>query len=206
MPLSGLDVILGMNWLSSNCAIINFLDKIISIAKQPMSINSSISNSIVFVVSYLKSLVEGAQGYILLFCARVEVENDALAIHVVCKFQDVFHGEVSSLPPNRDVEFNIDLVPGSGPVLVAPYRMSPLEFSELKKQLEKMLEKGFIKPSVSPWGASVLLVKKKDGSMRLCVDNKQLNKVTIKNKYPLPRIYDILDQLRGVVEQTSKTD
>ena len=123
-----------------------------------------------------------------MFFVKLEVENEVLAIPVVCKFQDVFPGEVSSLPPNKDVKFNIDLVPGSGPVSVPPYRMSPLEFSELKKQLEEMLEKGFIRPIVSPCGVQVLLVKKKDGSMRLCVDFRQLNKVTIKNKYSLPRI------------------
>ena len=82
---------------------------------------------------------------------------------------------------------------------IAPYRMSPLELAELKKQIEELLDKKFIRPSVSPWGAPVLLVKKKDGTMRLCVDYRQLNKITIKNKYPLPRIDDLMDQLRGAV-------
>ena len=95
------------------------------------------------------------------------------------------------------MEFAIELVPGTGPISIAPYRMSPLELSELKTQLEELLEKQFVRPSVSPWGAPVLLVKKKDGSMRLCVDYRQLNKVTIKNRYPLPRIDDLMDQLRG---------
>ncbi|MCI64551.1 RNA-directed DNA polymerase (Reverse transcriptase), partial [Trifolium medium] len=84
----------------------------------------------------------------------------------------------------------IDLVPGTSPISMAPYRMLASELNELKKQLEELLEKSFIRPSVSPWGAPVLLVKKKDGSMRLCIDYRQLNKVTIKNKYPLPRIDD----------------
>nr|KYP32200.1 Transposon Ty3-I Gag-Pol polyprotein [Cajanus cajan] len=101
------------------------------------------------------------------------------------------------LPPIREVEFFIDLVPGTRPISIAPYRMSPVELVELKKQIEDLLEKGFVRPSVSPWGAPVLLVKKKDGSMRLCVDYRQLNKVTIKNKYPLPRIDDLMDQLVG---------
>jgi len=86
-------------------------------------------------------------------------------------------------------------VPGTSPILIAPYRMSASELGELKKQLEELLEKQFIRPSVSPWGAPVLLVKKKDGSMRLCVDYRQLNKATIKNRYPLPRIDDLMDQL-----------
>nr|KYP76432.1 Retrovirus-related Pol polyprotein from transposon 17.6 [Cajanus cajan] len=97
----------------------------------------------------------------------------------------------------HDVEFSIDLVPGAGPVSVAPYRMAPAELVELKKQIEDLLEKQMVRPSVSPWGAPVLLVKKKDGGARLCVDYRQLNKLTIKNKYPLPRIDDLMDQLRG---------
>nr|KYP63406.1 Retrotransposable element Tf2 [Cajanus cajan] len=97
----------------------------------------------------------------------------------------------------RDVEFNIDLVPGAGPVSVAPYRMALVELVELKRQIEDLLEKQMVRPSVSPWGAPVLLVKKKDGKAHLCVDYRQLNKLTIKNKYPLPRIDDLMDQLRG---------
>nr|KYP54727.1 Transposon Ty3-G Gag-Pol polyprotein [Cajanus cajan] len=95
------------------------------------------------------------------------------------------------------MEFGIDLVPGAGPVSVAPYRMAPAKLMELKGQLEDLLAKQLVRPSVSPWGAPVLLVKKKDGGSRLCVDYRQLNKLTIKNKYPLPRIDDLMDQLRG---------
>lgn len=101
------------------------------------------------------------------------------------------------MPPEREFEFVIDLVPGTRPVSMAPYRMSASELAELKKQLEDLLEKKFVRPSVSPWGAPVLLVKKKEGSMRLCIDYRQLNKVTIKNKYPLRRIDDLMDQLVG---------
>ena len=103
------------------------------------------------------------------------------------------------------MEFAIDLVPGTSPISIVPYRMSASELEELKKQLEELLEKQFIRPSVSPWGAPVLLVKKKDGSMRFCVDYRQLNKVTIKNRYPLPRIDDLMDQLVGA-EVFSKID
>lgn len=118
-------------------------------------------------------------------------------IPVVGEFMDVFPRDIVGLPPEREIEFSIDLVPGSGPISVAPYRMSPLELKELKSQLEELIDKQFIRPSASPWGAPVLLVKKKDRSMRLCVDYRQLNKITIKNKYPLPRIDDLLDQMRG---------
>ena len=89
------------------------------------------------------------------------------------------------------------MVPGTSPISIALYRMCASELGELKKQLEELLQKKFIRPSVSPWGAPVLLVKKKNGSMRLCVDYRQLNKVTIKNQYPLPRIDDLMDQLVG---------
>ena len=92
----------------------------------------------------------------------------------------------------------MDLVPGTGPISIALYKMSPIELSELKKQLEELLEKQFVRPSVSPWGVSMLLVKKKDETMRLYVDYHQLNKVTIKNRYPLPMIDDLVDQLVGV--------
>ncbi|XP_074369633.1 uncharacterized protein LOC141711091 [Apium graveolens] len=97
----------------------------------------------------------------------------------------------------REIEFAIDLEPGTEPVSKAPYRMAPVEMKELARQLQELLEKGVIRPSVSPWGAPVLFVKKKDGSMRLCIDYRELNKLTIKNKYPLPRIDDLFDQLKG---------
>jgi len=117
-------------------------------------------------------------------------------IPVVDEYADVFPDEIPEFPPSRDVDFSIDLIPGAGPVSMAPYRMTPAELAELEKQIEDLLEKKFIRLSASPWGAPVLLVKKKDGSSRLCVDYRQLNKLTIKNKYPLPRIDDLLDQLR----------
>jgi len=119
------------------------------------------------------------------------------AIPVANEYVDVFPDEVSGLPPSRDIDFTIDLILGAGPVSMAPYRMAPAELAKLKKQIEELLEKQFIRPSASPWGAPVLLVKKKDGSSRLCVDYRQLNKLTIKNKYSLPRIDDLLDQLKG---------
>ena len=101
------------------------------------------------------------------------------------------------LPPEREIEFCIDVVPGTDPISMPPYRMAPADLSDLKEQLHDLLDKGFIRPGTSPWGAPVLFVKKKDGSLRLCIDYRQLNKVTIKNKYPLPRIDDLFDQLQG---------
>ncbi|KAL2230890.1 UNVERIFIED_CONTAM: Transposon Ty3-G Gag-Pol polyprotein [Sesamum indicum] len=107
----------------------------------------------------------------------------------------VFPDDLPGLPPHREVDFAVETLPGVAPISIAPYRMAPVELQELKKQIEELLGKGFIRPSTSPWGAPVLFVKNKDGSMRLCVDYRQLNRVTVKNKYPLPKIDDLLDQL-----------
>nr|GEX47622.1 hypothetical protein [Tanacetum cinerariifolium] len=101
------------------------------------------------------------------------------------------------LPPRRQVEFRIDLVPGVAPVVRAPYRLAPSEMKELAKKLQYLSEKGFIRPSSSPWGAPVLFVKKKDGSFHMCIDYRELNKLTVKNRYPLLRIDDLFDQLQG---------
>jgi len=145
----------------------------------------------------IKEIRSGAQCFIIFTHLEVGKEEKTSVIPVVHEFEDVFPDEVPRLPPNREVKFSIDLVPGTGLVSMAPYRMAPAELVELKSQIEELLWKKFIRPSTSPWGAPVLLVKKKDGSSRLCVDYRQLNKMTIKNKYPLPRIDDLMDQLHG---------
>nr|GFA03416.1 reverse transcriptase [Tanacetum cinerariifolium] len=128
--------------------------------------------------------------------AYVEVENPQHNLNVVT---DVFPDELPGIPPVREVKFSIELILGSEPISKAPYRMAPIELKELKDQLQELLERGFIHPSVSPWGATVLFVKKKDGSMRLCIDYRELNKITIRNRYPLPRIDDLFDQLQGAM-------
>jgi len=107
-------------------------------------------------------------------------------IPVVCEFLDMFLDELPGLPPDRDVEFKIELLPSMAPILRRPYRMSPNELAELKVQLHELLEKGFIRPSSSLWGCPTIFMKKKDKSLRMCVDYRPLNAVTIKNKYPLP--------------------
>jgi hypothetical protein len=127
----------------------------------------------------------------------VEVSSDLTYIPVVCEFPNVFHDDLPRLPPDRDVEFTIELEPGTAPISQCPYRMAPKELAEMKKQLEELRNKGFIHPSSSPWGCPTIFVKKKDGTLRMCVDYRPLNAVTIKNKYPLPHIDALFDQLAG---------
>ena len=112
---------------------------------------------------------------------------------MVCEFFDVFPKEFPCLPPHRKMDFFIELYLGTDPISIAPYRMTPVELKELNIQLQEFQSKGFIWPSTSPWGAPVLFVKKKDGSLRFCVDYRKLNKVTVKNKYPLPLIDDLFE-------------
>ncbi|KAL4555554.1 hypothetical protein LXL04_038176 [Taraxacum kok-saghyz] len=118
-------------------------------------------------------------------------------VAVIHEFGDVFPDNLPGIPPERQVEFRFDLVPGAAPVAKAPYRLAPPEMKELYAQLQELLEKEFIRPSCSPWGAPILFVKKKDGSQRMCIDYRELNKLTVKNRYPLPRIDDLFDQLQG---------
>ncbi|GKE76791.1 retrotransposon protein, putative, ty3-gypsy subclass, partial [Tanacetum coccineum] len=118
-------------------------------------------------------------------------------IPVVREFPKYFPEDLPGLPPVRQVEFQIDLIPGAAPVARAPYRLDPSEMQELSNQLQELADRRFIRPSTSPWGAPVLFVKKKDGSFRMCIDYRELNKLTVKNRYPLPRIDDLFDQLQG---------
>ncbi|GJR02244.1 putative reverse transcriptase domain-containing protein [Tanacetum coccineum] len=117
-------------------------------------------------------------------------------ILVVREFLEVFLEDLPGLPPVRQVEFQINLIPGATPVARAPYRLAPSEMQELSDQLQELSDRGFIRPSTSPWGAPILFVKKKDVYFRMCIDYRELNKLTIKNRYPLPRIDDLFDQLQ----------
>ncbi|KAL2938982.1 Transposon Ty3-I Gag-Pol polyprotein [Bienertia sinuspersici] len=200
--LTEFDAILGMDWLSKHKAKIDCHEQKISL-KGPKGIRISYRGVIVKpgvkIISIMKAKSYERKGYPMFLCyvrdTTMEVEIDS--IPVVREYPDVFPEEIPGMPPVREVEFGIDLLPGVAPVSKAPYRMAPLELQELKTQLGELLEKGYIRPSVSPWGAPVLFVKKKDGGLRLCIDYRELNKVTIKNKYPLPRIEDLFDQLKG---------
>ena len=112
---------------------------------------------------------------------------------MTCEFLNDFPKELLGLPPHREIEFYINIVSDTAPVSMPPYRIAPVELRELKEQLQELLDKGFIRPSTSPWGAPVLFVKKKDGTLWLCIDYKELNKVTVKNKYPFSRIDELFD-------------
>nr|GEV54333.1 putative reverse transcriptase domain-containing protein [Tanacetum cinerariifolium] len=131
-----------------------------------------------------------------LACIKVD-EKKLDDIEVVRDFPEVFPDDLSCLPPVREIEFRIDLIPGALPVVKSPYRLALSEMSELSNQLKELQEKGFIRPNHSPWGAHVLFVKKKDGAMKMCIDYRELNKLTIKNRYPFPRIDNLFDQLQG---------
>ena len=176
--LSGLsiDVILGMKWMSDHGVLINTSTHTIML-REPKGGNAF--------------LVPVSQNFELQHLACAIQATTLCDILVVCGFPDVFPNELLGLPHNRDVEFKIELVPGMAPISRRPYRMPPNELAELKIQLQELLDKGIIQPSSSPWGCLALFVKKKDKSLRICVDYRPLNVVTIKNKYHLPCI-DIL--------------
>ena len=183
LPSCDFDVILGLDWLSKHEAWIDCHDKRL----------------------YLRGL--GKESILLMDKKRVSIfakmslqadeEYGVQETRIISEFSDVFPEDLPGLPPVREVEFGIEVIPGTAPVSITPYRMAPVELKELKKQLQELQDKGFIRPSFSPWGAPVLFVKKSDGTMRLCIDYRQLNRVTIKNRYPLPRIDDLFDQLKG---------
>jgi hypothetical protein len=146
-----------------------------------------------------KCIKKGCQVYAIQVTNLLEKEDKPKLedFFVLCEFRDMFVDDIPELPPRREIDFSIDLLPRSSPISKAPYRMSLLELTELKIQLQELLDKEYIRPSVLPWGVPVLFVKKKYGTLRLCIDYRQLNKMTIKNKYPLPRINDLFDQVGG---------
>ncbi|KAL0561633.1 hypothetical protein IC582_002073 [Cucumis melo] len=197
------DVFLGMDWLAANHASIDCSGK--EVASNPPSMASfkfkgEGSRSLPQVISAIRAsklLSQGTWGILASVVDTREVDVSLSSEPVVRDYPNVFPEELPGLPPHREVEFAIELEPGTVPISRAPYRMALAELKELKVQLQELLDKGFIRPSVSPWSALVLFVKKKDGSMRLCIDYRELNKVTVKNRYPLPRIDDLFDQLQG---------
>ena len=125
-------------------------------------------------------------GWLASLTREDEGRRDLSLPRVVCEYEDVFLDELLGLPPHRDVDFVIELYPGTSPISMTPHRMAPVELQELKVQLQELLDKGFIRLNTSTWGAPVLFANKKDKTLRLCIDYRQLNRVTVKNRYPLP--------------------
>ncbi|WZZ87668.1 hypothetical protein YC2023_116247 [Brassica napus] len=199
------EVILGMDWLGKYRATLDCHRGRVQLVTglQPIQYQClcpAQEKVVVSAVRAIRMLEQGCQSFLATItttgpgssvCLK-DLSEDSL----VSKFPDVFQSP-QGVPPDRSDPFTIELEPGTAPLSKSPYRMAPAEMAELKKQLEELLDKGFIQPSSSPWGAPVLFVKKKDGSMRLCIDYRGLNRVTVKNKYPLPRIDELLDQLKG---------
>jgi hypothetical protein len=181
LGLENVDIILGADWMTLHQVVLDVASRIVEI-------NSSICGSFTLFLPSQDSTQS---------CAFAMMELPLKKIPVVCEYADVFPDELPGMPPDQDIEFVIELQPGTTPISKRPYRMPPAELAELKKQLQELLDKGFICPSTSPWGCPALFVKKKDESLRLCIDCCQLNTVTIKNKYPLPRIDVLFDQLVG---------
>ena len=147
-------------------------------------------------ISYLRArkLISKGCIYHLVRVKDDSVESPSLeSVPIVNEFPKVFSDDLPGVPPDREIDFGIDVLPDTQSISIPPYRMTPAELKELKEQLKNLLDKGFIRPSVSPRGAHDLFVRKKDGSLRMCIDYRQLNKVTIKNKYPLPRIDVLFD-------------
>ncbi|GKA08425.1 putative reverse transcriptase domain-containing protein [Tanacetum coccineum] len=192
------NVVTGTFLLNNRCASILFDT---SADRSFVSTQFSTDGRIIWVNTTHKYLLQGCH----VFLAHITVKETGDKskkkqledVPIVKNFPEVFPEDLPGLPPTRQVEFHIDLVPGAAPVARAPYRLAPSEMKELADQLQELSDKGFIRPSSSPWGAPVLFVKKKDGSLRMCIDYRELNKLTVKNRYPLPRIDDLFDQLQG---------
>jgi hypothetical protein len=181
-----IDVILGMNWLTKYQASL-------SCNKRTMKLVSLSGEEVL--VELVLSGPRKRSCHQVTTC--IEEIKPSEAINVVSEFPDVFPEELPGMPPERKVEISIELIPGTAPISKRVYRVSGPELVELKKQIDELSEKGYIRPSTSPWAAPVLFVEKKDDTKRMCIDYRSLNEVTIKNKYPLPRIEDLFDQLRG---------
>jgi hypothetical protein len=182
----GIDVILGMDWLSKHNGLIDCANKAIRLTP-------SSGKEVEYVAENLVTDRATSNRIVL---NHLDVVS-TLDIRTIFDYPNVFPEELQGMPPDHEIEFVIKLVPGIAPIFNRPYRMAVNQLAERKEQLQELLDKGYICPSASPWGAPIIFVLKKNGTRRMCVDYHSLNEVTIKNKYPLPRIDDLFDQLKG---------
>jgi hypothetical protein len=181
LPLEGMDIILGMDWMTKHKVLLDTSSRVIEIDSPHNGATTLYLPQQEYCYSCVYTITD------------IKLED----IPIVCEYPNIFPDDLPGMPPDWDIEFIIELQPGIAPISKRPYRMPPNELANLKIQLQDLLDKGFIRPSASPWGCPALFVKKKDISLRLCVDYRPLNAVTIKNKYPLPRIDILFDQLAG---------
>ena len=199
MDMSEFDVILRMDWLMAYKVVIDCKRRRVTAYTQDGTCvtfqedKHDVLPHTVYDFRWHGQLV----GWLTSLTLEDEVGSNLDLPKVVCEYEDVFPDELQGLPLQRDVDFCIELYPGKSPISMAPHRMAPVELQELGVQIQELLDRGFIRPSTSPWGAPVLFAKKKDRTLRLCIDYQQLNRVTINNQYPLQRIDDLFDQLRG---------
>nr|GEZ83024.1 putative reverse transcriptase domain-containing protein [Tanacetum cinerariifolium] len=208
VELGSFDVIVSMDWLKTYHVVIVCDEKIIRVpfGNETLIIRCNGSNkgthlNIISCTKTRKYLLKGYPVFLVNITTKTikdkSEEKRLENVPIVRAFSEVFPEDLPGLLPTRQVEFQIDLIPGAAPVARAPYRLAPSEMKELSDQLQELSDKGFIRPSSSPWGAPVLFVIKKDGSTRMCIDCRELNKLTVKNRYQLSRIDDLFDQLQG---------
>ena len=199
MDMSEFDVILGIDWLTTHQVVIDCDRRRITAYTQD-------DVCVMFQGDKHDALPQAVynsrwHGHLMGWLASLTLEEatrQKLGLpRVVCEYEDVFPDELLGLPPYRDVDFTIELNPSTSPIFMTPHKMTPAELQELKVQVQELLDRGFIRSSTSPWGAPVLFSKKKDKTLRLHIDYRQLNRATIKNRYFLLRIDDLFDQLRG---------
>jgi hypothetical protein len=179
-------VILGMDWLSKHNVLIDCVRKYVKLTTED-------GNELEYEAGPLIK-INGAANHLKLNQLEVGQNQD---VRIVDQYPNVFSEELLGMSPDCDIEFVIELIPGTVPIYKRSYRMSTKKLAELNEQIQKLQDKGYIWPSSSPWGAPMIFVPKKDGTQRMCMDYRALNEVTIKNKYPLPWIDDLFDQLRG---------
>nr|GEU37432.1 hypothetical protein [Tanacetum cinerariifolium] len=203
LELGTFNVIVGMDWLVEREALIVYGKKEVYVPykNKTLVVKSDSSVSRLKVISCIKArkyIERGPQLFIAQVTEKEPAKKQLQDVPVICNFSKVVLDDLPGLPPPRQVEFKIDLILSAAPAARAPYRLAPSELKELSDQLKELSEKGFIHPSSSPWGAPVLFVKKKYGNFRMCIDYRELNKLTLKNRYPLLRIDDLFDQLQGL--------